>query len=67
MILQKLISEEEYAKLRGFSIRSAQYERAARKGPPFIKLGGKVFYNPDAIDRWVLAQQSDQIRAKKSA
>ena len=67
MILQKLITEEDYAKMRGISIRSAQYERAARRGPPFIKLGGKVFYNPDAIDKWVLSKQSDQISRKKSA
>jgi hypothetical protein len=44
-----------------------QRERAQRIGPPFIKLGRKIYYRPAAIEQWLLAQEQAQPRAKQSA
>ena len=62
-MLTNLISEAEYAKQRGICIRSAQRERALRIGPAYIKLGRRVFYRPEAIESWVLANERAQPRA----
>ena len=67
MTLQDLISEADYAAQRGVSVRTIQRERALRIGPPFIKLGRAVFYRPDAIAKWLLAHEQEQVRAPKKS
>jgi hypothetical protein len=67
MKLKELIGEAEYATLRGVSLRTVQRERALRYGPPFIKLGGKVMYDPAMIDAWLTKQVRNQPPLKKSA
>lgn len=64
--LTDLISEADYAALRGVSLRTVQRERALRIGPPFIKLGAKVFYRPAAIEAWLLDREQAQPRAKSN-
>ena len=66
MTLQDLIPEAQYAAARGVSLRTAQRERAQRIGPPFIKLGRKIFYRKAAIEAWLLAQEQDQPRATRT-
>ncbi|MFC3613558.1 transcriptional regulator [Lutimaribacter marinistellae] len=65
MNLKDLIPETEYAAARGVSLRTVQRERAQRIGPPYIPLGRKIFYRPDAIKEWLLAQEQAQPRAKR--
>ena len=65
MTLPNLLTEADYAALRGVSVRTIQRERALRVGPPFIKLGAKVFYRPAAIEEWLIAQEQAQPRADK--
>ena len=67
MTIQDLIAETEYAAQRGVSLRTVQRERAQRMGPPYIKLGRKIFYRKEAIEAWLLAQEQHQPRAKQSA
>ena len=55
MTLKDLLTEDEYAAQRGVSVRTVQRERALRSGPPYIKMGRKVFYRPAAIETWLLA------------
>ena len=61
------LTEREYAELRGVSVRTIQRERAARRGPPFIKLGKKVYYRKAAIEGWLIAQEQTQPRAIRRA
>lgn len=63
MTIQDLIPESEFATQRGVSLRTVQRERAQRVGPPYIKLGRKVFYRPAAIAAWLLDQERIQPRA----
>jgi len=66
MTLTDLISQADYAAQRGVSLRTIHRERAARVGPPFIKLGQKVFYRPEAIEAWLLAREQAQPRAARA-
>lgn len=63
MTIAYLIPEPDYAALRGVSVRTVQRERAQRIGPPFIKLGRKIYYRPAAIEAWLLDQEQVQPRA----
>ncbi|WP_136649735.1 transcriptional regulator [Paracoccus aeridis] len=65
MTIQDLISEADYAAQRGVSARTIQRERALRIGPPFIKMGRRIFYRPAAIESWLLAKEQAQPRAPK--
>lgn len=67
MTINDLITEADYAASRGVSVRTVQRDRALRIGPPFIKLGKKIFYRPAAIEAWLLAQEQVQVRAKTAA
>ena len=63
-----LIPEAKYASdILNANLRTAQRQRAQRLGPPFIKLGRKVYYRRAAIEAWLLAQEQEQPRAKGRA
>jgi len=64
MTISDLISESDYAAARSVSVRTVQRERAQGIGPPFIKLGRNIYYRPAAIEKWLLAQEQVQPRAK---
>lgn len=51
------LNEEQYASFRGLSVRSARNERARGEGPPFIRVGRKVFYPVAAVRAWMQARQ----------
>lgn len=67
MSLSDLIPEADFAAARGVCVRTIQRERALRIGPPFIRLGRKVFYRPQAIEDWLIAQEQAQPRSNRGA
>jgi hypothetical protein len=66
MNLPNLLTESDYAIMRGVSIRTIQRERALRTGAPFIKLGKSVFYRKAAIEAWVMSHEQSHRPARKS-
>jgi hypothetical protein len=56
-VLDGFISEQEYARQRGVSLRTCQRERALRKSAPYVLLGKKVFYRVATVRAWLLAQE----------
>lgn len=56
-------TEAEYAEWRGCSVRTIQRERSQRIGPPFIKLGSKIYYRVAAIEKWLLSIEQTQVRS----
>jgi hypothetical protein len=56
-VLHGYISEDEYARQRGVSVRTCQRDRALRKAPPHLVLGKQVFYRVSAIRSWLLEQE----------
>lgn len=63
MTFRDLITETDYAEQRGVSVRCVQRERAQRVGPPFIKVGRKIYYRPAAIEVWILSKEQIQPRS----
>ena len=63
----ELKNERDYAALRECSLRTVQRERSKRIGPPYIRLGKKIFYRVAAIEEWLLAQEKAQPRARTNA
>ena len=67
MTIHDLINEADYAKARGVTLRTIQRERALRMGPPFIRLGRRIFYRPEAVDAWLVGKEQAQPRADRGA
>lgn len=62
-MLDNLVSEHDFAAARGVSVRTVQRERALRIGPPFIRLGRKIYYRPEAIEQWLEALEETPVRS----
>ena len=61
-----LMTDEEYNAARGQSPRTSQRERSMRIGPPFIKIGRKIYYRKAAVRDWLLALEQVPVRSKLS-
>ena len=55
--LDGYITEAEYARQRGVSVRTCQRDRALRQAPPHVILGKQIYYRVDAIRAWLEAQE----------
>lgn len=52
------ITEAEYARQRGVSLRTCQRDRALRKAPPYVVVGRAVYYRVDSIRQWLAAHEA---------
>jgi Helix-turn-helix domain len=50
---RRLIGERRFAKTLGCSLRTLQRSRTKGKGPPFTKIGRKVFYELNDLQEWI--------------
>ncbi len=48
-LFEGLISEREFARQRGVSLRTVQRDRQLRQGPPYIIFGRRIFYRIAAV------------------
>ena len=55
--LEGYISEPEYARRRGVTLRTCQRDRQLRKAPPYIKFGRQIFYRIDAVREWIMKNE----------
>jgi excisionase family DNA binding protein len=53
----ELVTTEEAAKLVGVTSRTLRYWAAKGEGPPFLKIGGRRFYDPKEVEEWRRAQR----------
>jgi hypothetical protein len=60
--LEGYISEEDYARGRGVSMRTAQRDRQLRQSPPFTRLGRKIYYRIEAVKEWLRSQEEHKDR-----
>ena len=51
------ITEAEYARQRGVSLRTCQRDRALRKAPPHVVIGRTVYYRIDSIREWLINRE----------
>jgi hypothetical protein len=56
-LLDGYLSEEEYARQRGVSIRTCQRDRALRQAPPYTIIGRQVYYRIEAVRAWMLTRE----------
>jgi hypothetical protein len=57
VLLQGFITEQEYARQRGVSLRTCQRDRAMRKSPPYCVLGKQIFYRVSAVRDWLIRNE----------
>lgn len=67
MQLDDLMTEADYAAMRGVSVRTTQRERALRSGPPYIKLGKSIFYRRESVAAWIIAQERTPAQSGRAA
>ncbi|NJM31506.1 MAG: hypothetical protein HC855_16740 [Rhizobiales bacterium] len=56
------VSEEEYARRRGVSMRTCQRDRQLRQAPPHVKFGRAVFYSVESVRRWLKQNEREADR-----
>ena len=61
-LARRRLTEKEAAARLALSPRTLQQWRVKGGGPPFLKLGAAVRYDPDVLDQW----EEDQTRANTS-
>lgn len=61
-ILDGFISEAEYARQRGVSVRTCQRDRQLRQAPPFVIVGRRVFYRVDGVREWLKSRERQVVR-----
>jgi hypothetical protein len=59
--LAGLVEEAEYARVRRVSVRTCQRDRHLRISPPYIKLGRRVYYRAEAIQAWLLSNETTTV------
>ena len=64
-MIDDLIEEHEYAKLRGVAVRTLQRERARGVSARFIKIGRRIFYRKEAISEWLLSKEQAAPRGSR--
>lgn len=61
-MLEGYLSESEYARQRGVSLRTCQRDRALRQAPPYVIIGRQVYYRIEAIREWLVARENNGAR-----
>ena len=65
-MLDDLLKPQELAEILNMKPLTLEVWRSLRKGPPWLKLGRKVFYDRKAVEEWV-RQQARNPHKRKSA
>jgi len=50
---RRLISERRVGAMLGFSKRTLQRWRQENKGPPWVKIGRRIYYDEDKLKAWI--------------
>lgn len=54
--ITRLHTEQQEAARTGFSVRTLQAWRVRGDGPPYLKVGRSVRYDPRAVDSWLASK-----------
>ena len=63
-LLGDYLTEKDLASALGLTVRAIRYWRVKRIGPPWTKVGQKVFYRRDAFSHWLRAQEHQPVRSR---
>jgi hypothetical protein len=56
------VSEEEYARRRGVSLRTCQRDRQLRQSPPYVQFGRRIYYRVEAVREWLVKNEREADR-----
>ena len=62
--LRKLISSDQLADDLRIARTTPPTWRARRSGPPWIKIGRAVFYDPADVEKWLKSRRFDPAEAR---
>lgn len=60
--LEGYVSEEEYARRRGVSLRTCQRDRQLRQAPPYVQFGRRIYYRVEAVRDWLVRHEREHDR-----
>ena len=60
--MRHLIPHCEFVKTFYGSERTARRHRALGKGPAYIRIGRRIFYRPEAIEKWLSRNEIDGVQ-----
>lgn len=66
-LLDGYASEGEFAKQLGVVERTTRNMRARGDGPPYVKIGNRVYYSVDGIRKWLESREIKPVRSRRSA
>jgi hypothetical protein len=64
--LEGFISEPEYARQRGVTLRTCQRDRQLRRAPPHVQLGRRIYYRINAVRAWLINNERLEERTLKT-
>ena len=64
-ILAGYMSDKDLAKVRKMSERTLRLERQRGDGPPFAKIGSRIFYPIDDFRAWLASRVRRPVRADR--
>lgn len=64
--LEGFITEEEYARRRGVSLRTCQRDRQLRQAPPYVQFGRRIYYRVEAVRDWLIKHERDVDRTPEA-
>lgn len=59
---ESLIEPAELAQLLGVSLKTLSNWRCQRSGPLYMKVGRRVLYGRESIERWLDRQETTQMK-----
>jgi hypothetical protein len=57
--LEGYVSEEDYARRRGVSLRTCQRDRQLRQAPPYVQFGRRIYYRVEAVREWLVKNERE--------
>ena len=66
-LLEGYVRECEMAQARGVGVRALRTERQRGDGPPWLRIGGAIFYPEAGFREWLKAIEQRPARARKAA
>jgi hypothetical protein len=66
-LLEDYVPEEEYCKELDVSDRKARQDRQRGIGPPFVRIGRKIYYSRNGILEWLKSLEHRPVRSGRQA
>ena len=63
--MKKLLTIKEAADILGVSVNTI-YKWTSAKKIPYVKVGGRVMFDPDDLEAWIEARKVDPIGSSRS-